>query len=44
MDDFIEDDLIEEPVEEEVSQGELAREAVDDWAYMVGALRLNRQA
>ncbi len=41
MDDVLEEDD-DVAVVEEVSEGELAREAVDDWAFVVGALRLTR--
>ena len=40
MDDLIEEDDVVEV--EKVSEGELAREAVDDWAFVAGALRLTR--
>lgn len=35
-------DLAELPEVEEPGQGEAARETLDDWSFVVNALRLNR--
>lgn len=43
-----EDEVVETPAElpeiEEPSKGKAARETVDDWAFLVNALKFNRQA
>lgn len=36
------EELPELPVQDEPSQGEAARETLDDWSFVVSALRLNR--